>query len=128
MKPLYSGMIINKVGEWNNEIWEHVEVNSLVKCSLDSEYNTDEFPLPDYIFILYLRVREGAFSFAFESLFAFGAVSCKRDISNIADSVEGFVSGRCPGVVVDVVNGFKCDEVHYKVNEVGLSRHEKHCD
>ena len=136
MKSLYSGIIINIVGERNNEIREHVEVNSLVECSLDSEYNADEPPLPDSTLIFNLMVREGAWPFVFiiplllalTSTFAFSVVSRILDLSNITDSFEGLVFGRCLGDVVDVVYGFKRDIVHYKVNEVGLSSHEQDCD
>ena len=132
MKPLYSGIIINNVGERNNDIREHVEVKSLVEYSLAHEYNFDELPLPDSTLIFNLMVREGAWPFAFiipfilafSSLFAFSVVSRILDLFDITDSFEGLVFGRCLGDVVDVVNGFKCDKVHYKVNEVGLSSHE----
>jgi hypothetical protein len=136
MKPLYSGIIINIVGERNNEIREHVEVNSLVECSLDTEYNADELPLPDSTLIFNLMVREGAWPFvfkipiihAFSSPFAFSVVSRIHDLSDITDSFEGLVFGRCLGDVVDVVYGFERDIVHYKVNEVGLSSHKQDCD
>ena len=39
-----SRIIINYVGEWNNKVGEHIEINSLVECSLDSVYTIDEFP------------------------------------------------------------------------------------
>lgn len=132
MKPLYSGIIINNVGERNNDIREHVEVKSLVEYSLAHEYNFDELPLPDSTLIFNLMVREGAWPFAFiipfilafSSLFAFSVVSRILDLFDITDSFEGLVFGRCLGDVVDVVYGFKRDIVHYKVNEVGLSSHE----
>ena len=122
-----SRMIINKVGERNNKIREHIEIDSLVKCSLDFLHNTDELPEPDSV--LNLRVREGVWPFVFVvSRFAFGTVSCVSDFSDFADSLEGLVSGRFHKEVVDINDGFECDKVHYKVNEVGLSRHEKDCD